>query len=1192
MAKLTKPLSLLMGFIMLLTLFSGLSIPVAAEETTGALTIKAYAFDGIGSSPTSEGWYVSQVAGNGATYGYWKTGDPWETGTGDTRTYDAVPSGTEITITAKPGSTNDANKGFDIRAVNWEGVKAGIVPASAADAAVEQLKSSMTMNNYRDSTITFTYPSGITSMTIDQTHFPLKKMLDVYSLRYGKDNAISGAYIRSLKINGQEVTETGYFSVDNNDRVEMTLGWADSSKTLDISSLPDYTDFPYQVKTDPTASNAPASPSAEFRKSVTAEGNTIRFNFPDYLNRLSFSDFDFPSIDITSADTDGYLVDTGISYADSASSEFRSASNMTYGYIDLSIGESAAEDVNFIAKKDQTIQARAVGKFARKKNYVFHKWEIHKVNADGTEGDVIPAADLGLADEDLQKQNPLSFKMPGYPILIRAYLVGDGVPHTVTPSHYDAYDYIRVLSKGDIFNSSIGTISLRNQQSSFATNSDGNLGLVIYGLKRGYEFKGFTVTPTPAGTTVTVQEDSDTQHLGDAISYTLIRDAGVTAVEVYAEFAELSLVNVEVLANQDEWAQDGNVWGEAEALLVNKDGTTTAGVTEFYKGDTVQLKATPDPGETGLYAFRKWEVTTPKGAITLDDPNAEVTTFTMPDENVQIKAYFGRGSDSDKNEIVNVALLDGSGKDIGATSSTGDNTITLKLPETYTDTQNVQNLRLQIEPSLYATVEKAGGPKDGDDGGKLWSNGDFACGMALGEEAAFTVTAENGDKQTYTIAILPNKSADAEITDVKLLDSGKADIGAACSIVGTDITLLLPEDFTGDTKMLAMQMEYSDGATVAQQGGSADNATQSWRNGDFMCNMLTDTPKTFTVTAEDGLTSVDYTIVIKTAVSVVPQELTVTAEPVGGEVPGTVSFTVDGKPAGATQLSDILPGAKVTVMAETKEGFVFNKWVFLDENGKAIDIPLTEGALTSPSISFVMPELGVQVQALFKAETVTGETGTYTIEYQGPKGGTLIPDKTTANAGDTITVTVDPDEGYQLVAGSLTYTEAVTGGATNNIDESKLTFTMPANNVTLSCRWEEISGSTTTPPTVENPQITSFVINGVSGAIDQATGIITLTLPSGTNLTSLTPTITTENADSITPASGQAVDFSSAVTYTLTSSNGSSKTYAVTVYTDNSTTTESIAEDLWDKLYPPDSRPPWWRQAEDMQRNGNYKNYW
>ena len=93
------------------------------------------------------------------------------------------------------------------------------------------------------------------------------------------------------------------------------------------------------------------------------------------------------------------------------------------------------------------------------------------------------------------------------------------------------------------------------------------------------------------------------------------------------------------------------------------------------------------------------------------------------------------------------------------------------------------------------------------------------------------------------------------------------------------------------------------------------------------------------------------------------------------------------------------------------------------------------------------------------------------------KGGTITPNRTKANAGDEIIVTVTPDSGYQMVADSLTYTLAVAGGETVKITNNR--FTMPEGNVSISCQWETAATTST--------GITGFSINGVAGAVNNTT---------------------------------------------------------------------------------------------------------
>ena len=74
--------------------------------------------------------------------------------------------------------------------------------------------------------------------------------------------------------------------------------------------------------------------------------------------------------------------------------------------------------------------------------------------------------------------------------------------------------------------------------------------------------------------------------------------------------------------------------------------------------------------------------------------------------------------------------------------------------------------------------------------------------------------------------------------------------------------------------------------------------------------------------------------------------------------------------------------------------------------------------------------------------------------------------------------------------------------------------------------------------------ITSFTLAGVTGVIDEISEAISVTLPFGTAISSLTPTLT-QTGVNIDPKGVQ--DFTSPVTYTVAAEDGSTQSYTVTV---------------------------------------------
>ena len=97
-------------------------------------------------------------------------------------------------------------------------------------------------------------------------------------------------------------------------------------------------------------------------------------------------------------------------------------------------------------------------------------------------------------------------------------------------------------------------------------------------------------------------------------------------------------------------------------------------------------------------------------------------------------------------------------------------------------------------------------------------------------------------------------SSECDLTDAELTDL--SDSTYAADQDGTAFTITLPAGT--DVSSLAqwpLTLEISEGATVAKNGDA------TWTNG-AACDMALNTPATFTVTAEDGTTTQEYTIVI------------------------------------------------------------------------------------------------------------------------------------------------------------------------------------------------------------------------------------------------------------------------------------------------------------------------------------------
>ena len=431
-----------------------------------------------------------------------------------------------------------------------------------------------------------------------------------------------------------------------------------------------------------------------------------------------------------------------------------------------------------------------------------------------------------------------------------------------------------------------------------------------------------------------------------------------------------------------------------------------------------------------------------------------------------------------------------------------------------------------------------------------------------------------------TFAEDPNYLSEAcDLEKVALLDANGSPVGEYDQD-GTVFTITLPADM--DTTNLAnmiLKLTYSKNAQVFKEGSKT-----AWDANGQACNMTLGTATKFIVRSQKDLAEGDegptqeYTITIQQAAAPGTPTLSNGSATRSSKTAATVKFTTN--EAGTYYYKVVNHGAAAPtadeIMKSTTKGtasagettFTLSN---LTEDARDIYIVVVSaaGGESAP--------LKVEIPA-YGSGTDTPDTGAYKISISAPKGGTITTNRTKADKGDEIIVTVTPDNGYQMVSGSLTYTLAKEGGETKTITNNR--FTMPVGDVSITCKWET---ATTTAK-----GITGFSINGVAGAVNNSTNTITITMPRGTDVTKLTPVIATNGVKSLTPGNGETVNFTNAVTYTVAMEDGSSKTYTVTVYVDKGT----LADQFWDKLTDFATQVPWWQYAEKQQSTSKYPKYW
>ena len=253
------------------------------------------------------------------------------------------------------------------------------------------------------------------------------------------------------------------------------------------------------------------------------------------------------------------------------------------------------------------------------------------------------------------------------------------------------------------------------------------------------------------------------------------------------------------------------------------------------------------------------------------------------------------------------------------------------------------------------------------------------------------------------------------------------------------------------------------------------------------------------------------------------------------------------------------------------------------KTGLTLTYSLTNSNKYSDSKTFtVTAENGTTRNFTVTVKKITSEDRTYKIAVANISGGTITATPNPAAAGEEVKLTVEPNDGKKLIAGSLSYCLQSAGAKSEPINETTLTFIMPAGDININAQFEDDANA----PLKNPPQITAFVVNGVSAVINSDTKAITIILPYGTDLRHVAPTIVTANASKVEPSSAQRVDLSTPKAYRVYASNGAYVTYTVTAYTEEPSPTQSLWEKLQNQI---NSNPNWWELAEYQKKSGYYK---
>ncbi len=434
------------------------------------------------------------------------------------------------------------------------------------------------------------------------------------------------------------------------------------------------------------------------------------------------------------------------------------------------------------------------------------------------------------------------------------------------------------------------------------------------------------------------------------------------------------------------------------------NGTTDKAFAEA--GDTVTITAN---APTSGYQFKNWT----GSGVTFANANNASTTFVMPASNVSVQANYEKVSYS-----VSVTLGTAS-----KSSATSGETITLNADTPATGMEfDKWVVKSGSTPVSFANASSASTSF-------TMPAGNVSV-EATYKAKSYTVTVNNGSAspstQTYnnTVTITANTPQ----TGYKFKNWTTSDGVTFANANNATTTFTMPAKNVTVTANFE-KINY----TVSVTGGTASKTTAN------VGDSITLTPTVPSGKVFDKWTISPNTVTVSGNTFTMPaSNVTVTASFKDAAYTVTVN-NGSASPAGGAM------GDKITISANTPAtGYKFKNWTTSDG--------VTFANASSSTTTFTMPAKNVTVTANF-------EKINYTISVTG---GTAS--KTTANVGDTITLTPTVPSGY-----------AFNGWVSSDVTISNNTFTMPAKNVSISANFTEVIVEPDPPAT---PVLVSATVDG------------------------------------------------------------------------------------------------------------------
>ena len=575
----------------------------------------------------------------------------------------------------------------------------------------------------------------------------------------------------------------------------------------------------------------------------------------------------------------------------------------------------------------------------------------------------------------------------------------------------------------------------------------------------GNQYEVGTYTVSESKYTLTV-DDKSTEHVaGEKLSFTAAEKDGYTftgwevaglPTDVDTTKATISFTmpanNVTLKAQYTENAPKTYKLDVSDATVTLKDGGAVADLTAVPVDTELKVIADED---TETSVFKNWSCTGLD--LTEEQSTARVVYFTMPDHDVNLKAVFVTPTNKLDVSGAQVTLKDGGavadltavpvGTELVATAPEKDgytftgwevtglptDVDTTKATISFTMPANKVTLKAQYTENAPETYEL----KVTDAKVTLKDGGDVADLTAVPVGTELVATAPEKDGYTFTgweVTGLPTDVDTTKATISFTMPANKVTLKA-------QYTENAPETY--ELKVTDAKVTLKDGGTVAdlkavpvgtELKATADEDTETRV---FKCWTGLELAEEQSTARVVYFTMPDHDVNLKAEFVTPTNKLEVTDAQVTLKDGGAVA-----------DLTAVPVGTELVATAAEKDGYTFTGW---EVTGLPTDVDTTKA-----TISFTMPANKVTL----KAQYTENAPKTYKLDVSDAtvtlKDGSAVADLKAVPVGTELVATAAEKDGYTFTGWEVT-------GLPTDVDTTKATisFTMPANNVTLKAQYTE-----------------------------------------------------------------------------------------------------------------------------------------